>query len=209
MTTWNGTRAFNEYATFVQALRLDVWSVGSCSLIRFWGPPSSCAVHFVINHQRWNTKVLKKKLKPSDWLDQWLKWETENTHLGGKKRSPFAALFLPVLSFCTEEKPLLYLFVEERWCISLFWSLYLFEMGILWDVIHKCFTAQHFLHSHRVCDYGCEEKLLRMGALLRPWQGRTQPPCSWWNLRLNSSLCTWSQFVYFVLQSNSFFPFHF
>lgn len=64
MTTWNGIHTFNEYASFVQALRLDldVWFVGSCSLIRFTGLPS-CLVCFVTSHQRSSTKALKKKIE--------------------------------------------------------------------------------------------------------------------------------------------------
>lgn len=140
--------------------------------------PVLLALYTLLRTTRGGTQKYSRRLKLSDWLEQWLKWETKNTHLGGEyKKSLFAALFLPVLSSLHRRKTLLYLFIEARWCISLFWSLYLFEIGILWDVIHKCFTAHHFLHSCRVCDYGCEEKLWGwVPCFAHGREGRTQPP---------------------------------
>lgn len=151
----------NEYAAFVQALRLDVWSVSSHSLIRFAGPPS-CAACFVMSHQRWNAKVLEKKnwRQVTDLISDWN--EKLKICIWKKKKVSLCSSVPSCPLFSAQKKnPLLYLFVEERWCIGLFWSLCLFETGILWDVIHKCFTAHHFLRSCRVylCDYGCEEKL--------------------------------------------------
>lgn len=43
------TFGFNEYASFVQALWLELWSRGCRYLMRFTGPSPS-AVHFVMSH---------------------------------------------------------------------------------------------------------------------------------------------------------------
>lgn len=77
--------------------------------------------------------------------------------------------------FSAQKKTLLYLFVEERWCIRLFWSLCLFEPRILWVVIHKCFAAHHFLQIVCILWLWLWGETVRMGSLLRPWQGRTCP----------------------------------
>lgn len=163
---------FNEYASFVQALRLDFCSIDSGSLI--WFTRSLLPYTSLWVTRNGTQKCLRKKLKPNGLLDEWLKWETENTHLGEKKISLQLCPFLSSL-VCTEKKTLLYLFVKDRQCIRLFWSVHLFEPGILWDVIHKCFAAHHFLGIVCILWLWLWGETVRMGSLLWLCQGRTRP----------------------------------
>lgn len=162
-------------------------------------------MHFIMSHQKWDTKVLKKKMNPSDLHDQWLKWETENTHLRGKKVSLQLCSFLASL-VCTEKKNLLYFFVKERQCIRLFWSLCLFELGILWDVIHKCFAAHHFLQIECILWLRLWGETVRMGSLLWPCQDMSfEEGTSGW---VHSHACRVGLFVLFckeILSSHFIF----
>lgn len=164
---------FNEYASFVQAVRLGVCSVGSGSLIRF---TRSLLLPYT---SLWVTRNGTRKCLRKNWsqvtylISDWN--EKLRIHIWGKKKRPFATLFLPVPSSLHRKKPLLYLFVEERRCIRLFWSLCLFELGILLDVIHKCFAAHHFLQIVCILWLWLWGETVRMGSLLWPWQGRTCP----------------------------------
>lgn len=91
------------------------------------------------------------------------------------EKCPFATLSLSCPLLSAQRKTLFYFFVKKRQCIRLFWSLYLFEPEILWNVIHKCLGAHHFLWIVCLLWLWLWGETVRMGSLLWPCQGRTRP----------------------------------
>lgn len=170
MTTWNGTLTFNEYASFVQAVRLDVCSVCSASLIRF---TRSLLLPYT---SLWVTRNGTRKCLRKNWsqvtylISDWN--EKLKIHIWKEKVPLQLCSFLSSL-LCTEKN--LVIPLCRRGCIRLFWSLCLFELWILWVVIHKCFAAHHFLQIVCILWLRLWGETVRMGSLLQPWQGRTCP----------------------------------
>lgn len=161
-------------------------------------------MHFIMSHQKWDTKVLKKKLNPSDLLDQWLKWETENTHLRGKKVSLQLCSFLASL-VCTEKKPVILLCKRETVHQAVLITVLVWAGNSLrchpQVLCSPSFSADWVYFVITAVRRNCEDGLLAMAMPGHVLWGR--------NLRLSSFPCMQSWLVCFILQRNSFLPLHF
>lgn len=182
MTTWNGTLTFNEYASFVQAVRLDVCSVRSGSLIRFTRslllPYTSLSVT-----RNGTRKCLRKNWSQVTYLiSDWN--EKLKIHIWKEKVPLQLCSFLSSL-LCIE-KTLLYLFVEEGasgcfdHCACLNCEFFeLSSTSALQPII--------FCRLCAFCDYGCEEKLWGWAPCYS--HAREGHALCGKNLRLSSSPC--------------------
>lgn len=192
MTAWNGTVLMDMLLLFrpcggapVQRLPLfdEIHRARSFCCALLWATRGG------------TQKCLRKKLKPSGLLDQWLKWETENMHLGKKKA---LCSSVPSCLLCTEKKKKTQTLVIPLCRREIMYHPVLITVPV-WNRSSLSCHPQ-VLHSPSFPPLMLSMWLwlwgetVRTGSSLHPWQGRTQPPRSSWNLRLNSSLRTQSRF---------------